>query len=183
MKKKPTKSTESAKLALFELLKVHSFSQITVNDICKKAEIGRSTFYKSFYDKYDILEAENQDICQKIKSSLANLMTMANITTHLQELVEIVKSTRFLQMIEIEEGTVNLRKQILSLLEDQYIQYYNYKDIAIKWSISYDFAKELFCSAALAFIETSLNESDPIILEQNQFFLEKIMKQFTLYDE
>ncbi len=108
---------------------------------------------------------------------------MANITTHLQELVEIVKSTRFLQMIEIEEGTVNLRRQILSLLEDQYIQYYNYKNIAIKWSISYDFAKELFCSAALTFIETSLNESDPIILEQNRFFLEKIMKQFTLYNE
>jgi AcrR family transcriptional regulator len=41
--------------ALFELLLKKPFHQITVTDICKKAMVHRTTFYKHFEDKYQLL--------------------------------------------------------------------------------------------------------------------------------
>lgn len=41
--------------SLFNLLSEKLFSAITVNMICDKALVHRTTFYKHFYDKYDLL--------------------------------------------------------------------------------------------------------------------------------
>lgn len=43
--------------ALFHLLKNHAFEDITINMICAEAGIGRSTFYRLFLDKHDVLVA------------------------------------------------------------------------------------------------------------------------------
>lgn len=40
--------------AFVELLKEQSFQKITVDKICQKAEINRTTFYKYYLDKYDL---------------------------------------------------------------------------------------------------------------------------------
>lgn len=42
--------------ALLENLSTHPFQKITVDMICKTALINRSTFYKYYLDKYDLLE-------------------------------------------------------------------------------------------------------------------------------
>ncbi len=39
--------------ALLELLKEKNIEDITVNELCVKAMVGRGTFYKHFTDKYD----------------------------------------------------------------------------------------------------------------------------------
>nr|WEA36001.1 TetR/AcrR family transcriptional regulator [Staphylococcus aureus] len=41
---------------LLQLLEQHLFQTITVNQICHNALVHRTTFYKHFYDKYDLLE-------------------------------------------------------------------------------------------------------------------------------
>ena len=49
--------TEQALLnALFETLRTKDFGQITVQDLCDKALVRRSTFYRRFDDKYDLLK-------------------------------------------------------------------------------------------------------------------------------
>lgn len=42
--------------ALLDCLKEHSFQKITVEMLCRKALINRSTFYKYYLDKYDLLD-------------------------------------------------------------------------------------------------------------------------------
>ncbi len=42
--------------ALLRLLKKKSFQEITVNDICREAMLHRTTLYKYFNNKYDLLE-------------------------------------------------------------------------------------------------------------------------------
>ncbi len=42
--------------ALFELVLKQPFEEISVTDICKKAMVHRTTFYKHFEDKYQLLE-------------------------------------------------------------------------------------------------------------------------------
>ncbi|WP_436862509.1 TetR/AcrR family transcriptional regulator [Staphylococcus caeli] len=41
--------------SLYTLLEKQSFTSITVNQICNEALTHRTTFYKHFYDKYDLL--------------------------------------------------------------------------------------------------------------------------------
>ncbi len=39
--------------AMLELLKGKNFDDITVNELCERAVVGRGTFYRHFSDKYD----------------------------------------------------------------------------------------------------------------------------------
>lgn len=41
--------------ALLEMMKNTSFEDIRVNDLCERAMIRKSTFYKHFADKYELL--------------------------------------------------------------------------------------------------------------------------------
>lgn len=42
--------------AMFTLLEEESFNKITVNNIIEKVDINRSTFYRNFVDKYEVIE-------------------------------------------------------------------------------------------------------------------------------
>lgn len=50
------KTHKSLMTALFKLLELRNFNQITVNDLCEEALISRTTFYLHFHDKYDFLK-------------------------------------------------------------------------------------------------------------------------------
>ncbi len=50
------KAEEAILQAFFTLLEDFSFDQITVSQIIDTANINRSTFYRHYQDKYDILE-------------------------------------------------------------------------------------------------------------------------------
>lgn len=50
------KTLESIDRALLENLKTTPFGKITVDAICKSARINRTTFYKHYRDKYDLME-------------------------------------------------------------------------------------------------------------------------------
>lgn len=50
------KTLKQIDCALLDSLKVCPFHKITVEMLCKNALINRSTFYKYYLDKYDLLE-------------------------------------------------------------------------------------------------------------------------------
>lgn len=50
------KSMDKITAALFELLETRPFSQISVTDICKSADVARKTFYRNFDDKTSVVE-------------------------------------------------------------------------------------------------------------------------------
>lgn len=52
---KLNKTTRLLYWSMFELLENDLFDDITVNDICKRALISRSTFYSYFQDKYHLV--------------------------------------------------------------------------------------------------------------------------------
>lgn len=61
-----TKSKKAILAAMYSLLEENSFQKISVNDICARSQLSRSTFYAHFEDKYDLmrfaLEALNEEI-------------------------------------------------------------------------------------------------------------------------
>ncbi|MGN3995039.1 fatty acid efflux pump transcriptional regulator FarR, partial [Staphylococcus aureus] len=50
------KTKKALSSSLLQLLEQQLFQTITVNLICDNALVHRTTFYKHFYDKYDLLE-------------------------------------------------------------------------------------------------------------------------------
>lgn len=52
---------ESLQAALFALMKTEEFSAISITDICKKAGISRTAFYRDFLSKEDLLECAVED--------------------------------------------------------------------------------------------------------------------------
>lgn len=52
--------------AMTQLLEVRNYNQITINDLCEEALIGRSTFYSHFNNKYDILKCWLANINQNV---------------------------------------------------------------------------------------------------------------------
>ena len=50
------KTLESIDMALLESLKKTPFNKITVGMLCTKARINRTTFYKHYRDKFDLLD-------------------------------------------------------------------------------------------------------------------------------
>ena len=51
--------------AVKKLLEKHQIDDITVQDIIDEAGVARTTFYKYFTDKYDIVNAYNMDFIKK----------------------------------------------------------------------------------------------------------------------
>ena len=49
------KTKKALTSSLYALLEIEPFSSITVHKICENAGIHRTTFYKHFYDKYELL--------------------------------------------------------------------------------------------------------------------------------
>ena len=53
---KANRTVRDFEVALMHLLEKSSFEKITVDQICEEALLHRSSFYRYFHDKYDLLE-------------------------------------------------------------------------------------------------------------------------------
>ncbi|MFD1418502.1 TetR/AcrR family transcriptional regulator [Companilactobacillus keshanensis] len=66
------RTLKAFRIAMFEALSEKEFDKITVNDICKKSEYPRATFYNYFDDKYDLLQYFWSYIGKDILSKIPN---------------------------------------------------------------------------------------------------------------
>ena len=75
--------------AFLELLRQKPVEKITVREICDKAEINRSTFYKHYQDCYDLLDKIKEDVLRQFNEMLSGMETQgvkATMTDILQRL-------------------------------------------------------------------------------------------------
>lgn len=166
--------------ALYQLLETTDFKKITINDICHQASISRSTFYKLFKDKYDILEQENQKICDTVDMALKEFLTMANLEDSLKQLINQIDHEKFIQLIPIEESSVNLRKNLRLVFKQNYMLYYEKELIDQKWQIDSTFALDMFCSIALTYLENSIKSKNKITIDQNTAFIKEMVNMFLI---
>src|SRR5574344_1335446 len=57
---------------LLEILNDKKIENITVTEICKKADINRATFYKYYKDNFDLLDTIKDDFAFELKSSITS---------------------------------------------------------------------------------------------------------------
>lgn len=59
------------KKSFVELLERKPLSKVTVKEICELSEINRATFYKYYYDPYDLLEKIEQEFLNELLCSVS----------------------------------------------------------------------------------------------------------------
>lgn len=60
--KKRKASQEKIKKVFFQLIQKYEIKEITVSDLCKLADINRSTFYANYIDIYDLAEKIKEEM-------------------------------------------------------------------------------------------------------------------------
>lgn len=75
------KTLESIDLALLESLKKMPFNKITVGMLCSSARINRTTFYKHYRDKYDLLDKYISRIMEEFRRENDVIFVEANPDT------------------------------------------------------------------------------------------------------
>lgn len=142
---------------MLELLQEKSFSKITVNDICLKALVSRSTFYLHFEDKYQLLEyclwAERErlepnctsDKEQFIRELLENVKAKKEVyqnfisTNNDYELVEILRKMFYTFFYEFFEKLEQQGSKLAGSIQLMAVYYANGFVGMILWWINGDF--------------------------------------------
>lgn len=60
------KSQEKIQKVFIELIQTKEINQITVSDICKKANLNRTTFYSNYIDIYDLANKIKENLFQAV---------------------------------------------------------------------------------------------------------------------
>lgn len=92
--------------SFLELLKEKPMNKVTVKEICDKAQINRSTFYKYYKDCYDLLDQLEERAITELESRIRDVKQSGMINV----LIPVLKSLRslqplFLSLKENEQGT------------------------------------------------------------------------------
>ncbi len=105
-----TKYTKSViREALFDLMEDRPISKITVTDICRKADINRSTFYSYYEDVYELLSSIQNELFENVMLSLSS-------ENWFEDLLKLVDENRDLCKVLIgPHGDATFMRQLLYL--------------------------------------------------------------------
>jgi AcrR family transcriptional regulator len=83
----------------YQLLYTNYFDVITVQQICEEAEINRSTFYRYFEDKYDLLYYLAQYIGYTLKSKVHSQLMFDESFEKSDELAMKIRESDYPEML------------------------------------------------------------------------------------
>jgi AcrR family transcriptional regulator len=115
--------------ALMALLEEKRLEQITVQDICDRAMVHRTTFYKHYEDKYDLLEQGGRLLFEELSANISSLSVIVAETTQGQVPQDVVnvfahfaENRRFYYETLLAEGIGPFRKLLTTYLIDLMLQ-------------------------------------------------------------
>ena len=119
MDKKQSRKIQYSKMvireSLIELLKTRSILNITVKDICDRADICRSTFYDHYKDQYDLLrqiEEETLAYFEEMLDKYKDKHSKKEIAQMLEEILTyIANNGNSMQVLLSENGDVVFQKK------------------------------------------------------------------------
>ena len=65
------KSEEAIRAAFFELVRERGFEHVTVGELCRRARVGRSTFYDHHEDKYELLSCLVGEVMARARTMMS----------------------------------------------------------------------------------------------------------------
>lgn len=137
------RTDKAIKQALINLLKVKSFEKITVQDILDETPVTRSTFYKHFHDKYEIVE-RMQDEFFEAQMELRISAHKNPQHFHMNMITLSRQNNELLQaLLKVHTENVDIRSALAKQSADYYLRTSNSKTAEIE--------AEIFSQALTAF--------------------------------
>ncbi|WP_455718400.1 TetR/AcrR family transcriptional regulator, partial [Anaerosporobacter sp.] len=82
------------KESLIELLQEKEIHQITVTDICNKADINRGTFYTHYKDAYDLLQSLEDELFDQILKYALETSLETHLNTLLINIFDLIAQNK-----------------------------------------------------------------------------------------
>lgn len=168
--------------SLLSLLSEKSFESISVTDICEKAMIHRTTFYKHFEDKYELLKFCIKRFQNMFTESSAPNIIKNDITNYYSNIVKNI-----LQFITSDNNKAhfaallkNNRNSIATIfnetvVEDLISKLTEASNRGIKLSVPIPIAAEFYSGALISVIRWWLENDTPFTVDELIVYTEKLV--------
>ncbi len=116
------RTDKAIKQALISLLKNKPFEKITVQDILDETPVTRSTFYKHYHDKYEIIEKIQEDFfASQMEIRKALFENDNSYTTYLQK--QSIQNRELMNaLLKVRTENVDFRQALAAQSEAFYLQ-------------------------------------------------------------
>ncbi|VDG19435.1 TetR/AcrR family transcriptional regulator [Lactiplantibacillus mudanjiangensis] len=140
----------------YELLTTTSFDKLTVAQICQQAQLGRSTFYQHYLDKYDWLEQQVDHYTTQFEQIMQQRRQTLMADDSLTQLVTALLPARAQLLIlwELHLPTADLIKNYRQILAETLPQYLHQAKLSLSVPIPY--LQQLYATNALTYIQYSV---------------------------
>lgn len=151
------RTNEQITKAFFGLLKEKGFKTMTVQDISKRARIGRSTFYSHYYDKYDLLEklvVEYTEVFRRIVDQRFSIHTPEIGSNTVKVLIIALTQYReiLLQLFDIHTETADLERNFKQILQSTAYDYFQHVELPSEIDLPLDYLSDLYASNVMLFL-------------------------------
>lgn len=113
------------KESFIELLEKKDISQITIKEICEKADINRATFYAHYNDQYDLLRKIENELIDNINAYISEfdqINNNVNVVLITEKIFEYLKeNARIYKLLLSEQGDFSFQKKLMMLVYDKII--------------------------------------------------------------
>lgn len=108
--------------SFIKLMEKKDISQITIKEICEKADINRATFYAHYSDQNDLLRKIENKLLDNIKAYLEKIdqkKTEVSAVLIAEKIFEYIQeNARLCKLLLSERGDFSFQKQIMTLVYD-----------------------------------------------------------------
>lgn len=106
--------------SLLQLMKEKPIAKITPTELCRKAEMNRSTFYAYYDSPEELLKSIEEELYEKIKHSIEHSLKKENISTLLREICQAIYDSRDLCAVLFSPlGDKDFLNQIIRLAHER----------------------------------------------------------------
>ena len=103
--------------SLIELMKEKPLPQITIKELCEKADINRSTFYTHYEDQYQLLksiEDETLSWVEEIIAGFSGKTEKADFIMNIEKVFEyLIGNKNHIQVLMSEQGDIDFQRNLL----------------------------------------------------------------------
>lgn len=179
--KKPNNSTQKTRRAIrqafAELVSTkHNLDEITVTELCQKAEITRGTFYFHYDNIYDVAEELREEIFDTFFQSDYDLSNNCDIETFFDDVTAYLKShTDIYKMLisanDVPNFTQHLKRHLYHNLSHclRHHQNKNYPSMQLD--------AEFFTDAAVCLIIKFFQDETPLSLDDINAYLKSMFRR------
>ncbi|UUC42754.1 TetR family transcriptional regulator [Clostridioides difficile] len=185
------KTNRSIKNAFIKLLNKKDFASITVQDIIDEALINRTTFYKHYADKYDLVETISKDFIEQFR-----IFTNIQISSEKQDFNTFINSmdSGFQDFFSYKDMLLGLKKvhteKVNVYAEMEGILKQKYKVIVgnrINKHFNIDYQSSIFAAIMLTTINFVMESKDNFtamdLIKELRFYYSVISDPFSSIDK